>query len=127
MTSPDAADGRSRSWPPTDRPGYRHAGSFGRSGRCTARCAGSAAGGSACGGRSPARGAWWLNLQAHPDATVELAGATRPVVAHAAEGAERDRLWATWRLVDEQLDGYAARRPGETAVVVLAPRPGDSR
>lgn len=71
--------------------------------------------------------AWWLNLQANPVATVELAGASVPVVARAAEGAERDRLWATWRAMDDQLDGYAALRPGETAVVVLSPRDDDQR
>ena len=34
---------------------------------------------------------------------------------------ERERLWARWVELDEQLDLYAARRPGETAVVVLSP------
>ena len=43
------------------------------------------------------------------------------VAAHAAVGEERERLWAMWRDVDEGLDGYAARRPDETAVVVLEP------
>lgn len=68
--------------------------------------------------------AWWLNLQAHPDTTVVLQGATQAVHARAAQGAERDRLWARWRTLDEKLDGYAARRPTETAVVVLEPRAG---
>src|SRR6187402_3348703 len=31
--------------------------------------------------------AWWLNLQAHPEATVVLADGPRAVVARAAEGA----------------------------------------
>ena len=66
--------------------------------------------------------AWWLNLQAHPDATVELKDGTRHVQGRAAEGEERDRLWATWRTYNEGLDGYASRRPTETAVVVLEPR-----
>lgn len=65
--------------------------------------------------------AWWLNLQATPAATVELAGASLAVTARAAAGAERDRLWAVWRTIDKELDGYAARRPAETAVVVLEP------
>ncbi|MBB5787701.1 nitroreductase/quinone reductase family protein [Jiangella mangrovi] len=68
--------------------------------------------------------AWWLNLQAHPDATAELAGRTLPVRARAAEGAERDRLWALWQTIDKDLDAFAARRPAETAVVILAPRAG---
>ncbi len=39
--------------------------------------------------------AWWLNLQARPDTTVELPGERRAVRARAATGEERDRLWAT--------------------------------
>jgi hypothetical protein len=70
--------------------------------------------------------AWWLNLQAQPDATVELVGGSRPVRARAAEGEERTRLWARWRDIDRQLDGYAAMRTSETAVVILEPRPARS-
>ena len=65
--------------------------------------------------------AWWLNLQAHPRAGVELHGDFRQVTARAATGAERERLWARWREVDEKLDAFAALRPTETAVVVLEP------
>ncbi len=63
--------------------------------------------------------AWWLNLQADPSATVDLAGESRPVTARAAEGEERARLWAGWRDIDARLDSYAALRSAETAVVVL--------
>jgi F420H(2)-dependent quinone reductase len=70
--------------------------------------------------------AWWLNLQAHPDARVDLADGPRLVRAHAATGDERSRLWARWREIDTNLDGYAALRSSETAVVVLEPRPGAS-
>jgi len=66
--------------------------------------------------------AWWLNLQAHPQALVELADGTREVVAHVAIGQERVQLWDRWRSLDENLDGYARRRSTETAVVVLEPR-----
>lgn len=68
--------------------------------------------------------AWWLNLQAHPDATVELKGETRAVRARAAEGAERDRLWARWREFgkDDDYERWASLRAGQTAVVVLEPR-----
>lgn len=66
--------------------------------------------------------AWWLNLQAHPEATLALAGgSTVSVVGRSAAGEERDRLWERWRELDEGLDGFAARRPTETAVVVLEP------
>jgi len=67
--------------------------------------------------------AWWLNLQADPQAVVELAGETRrEVIARAAAADERERLWQRWRELDKNLDSYAARRPRETAVVVLEPR-----
>jgi len=65
--------------------------------------------------------AWWLNLQAHPEATVQRTKGTRRVVAHAATGPERDRLWDRWRTFDDDLDGYARLRSTPTAVVVLAP------
>jgi len=69
--------------------------------------------------------AWWLNLQARPDAVVELAdGIRRDVFGRAAVCGERERLWERWRELDRNLDGYAARRPQETAVVVLGPRSG---
>ena len=66
--------------------------------------------------------AWWLNLQAHPDATVDLKDGRRPVRARAAQGDERARLWAGWREVGDDVDSYATLRPTETAVVVLEPR-----
>ncbi len=67
--------------------------------------------------------AWWLNLQAQPDVTVELKDGTRAVKGRAATGEERERLWARFRdFGDDDVDGYATRRPTETAVVVLEPR-----
>jgi hypothetical protein len=76
----------------------------------------------AMNGWGPAEPAWWLNLQADPKAVVELSGGDRrEVLGKPAVGGERDRLWQRWRDLDENLDGYAARRPHETAVVVLEP------
>jgi len=66
--------------------------------------------------------AWWLNLQAHPDVHVDLTDGARLVTGRAARGEERDRLWSRWREIDKHLDAYAARRPTETAVVILEPR-----
>ncbi len=68
---------------------------------------------------------WWLNLRARPEAQVELRRGPGPVpvVASAAEGEERARLWARWREIDPQLDAHAARRSSQTAVVVLSPLP----
>jgi deazaflavin-dependent oxidoreductase (nitroreductase family) len=68
--------------------------------------------------------AWWLNLQAHPDVTVDLPSGPRSVRARAANQDERPRLWAKWAEYDgEDLDAFAARRSRETAVVIFSPRP----
>jgi deazaflavin-dependent oxidoreductase (nitroreductase family) len=66
--------------------------------------------------------AWWLNLQAHPDATAQTKDGARAVHARRAPGPERERLWSRWADMDKNFDAYAARRPTETAVVVLTPR-----
>jgi deazaflavin-dependent oxidoreductase (nitroreductase family) len=67
--------------------------------------------------------AWWLNLQARPDVTVDLPGGeSRAVHGRAATKDERPRLWAIQASYDKDLDGYAARRSRETAVVILSPR-----
>jgi deazaflavin-dependent oxidoreductase (nitroreductase family) len=78
----------------------------------------------AMNGWADAEPAWWLNLLAHADATVDLPGGSRAVHARAANQDERPRLWARWAAFnqDEDLDGYAARRSRETAVVILSPR-----
>jgi deazaflavin-dependent oxidoreductase (nitroreductase family) len=68
--------------------------------------------------------AWWVNLQAQPDATVLLPDGPRAVRARAAVGEERDRLWR--RYVDLGTSAFndkrAAMRSHETAIVVLEPR-----
>ena len=67
--------------------------------------------------------AWWLNMQAHPDVEVVLPDGPRSVTGRKAGPDERPRLWDRWREIDDSnLDGYAARRPTETAVVILEPR-----
>ncbi|MGH3006519.1 MAG: nitroreductase/quinone reductase family protein [Gaiellaceae bacterium] len=75
----------------------------------------------AMNGWGEAEPAWWLNLQANPEARVVTRDGQGHVRARAALGDERDRLWAQWREIDKGFDGFAAMRPGETAVVVLQP------
>lgn len=79
--------------------------------------------GLAMNGWADAEPAWWLNLRAHPEASVDLPEGPRLVRARPATGAERSRLWAKWRELDPKLDAYAALRSRETAIVVLEPRP----
>ena len=69
--------------------------------------------------------AWWLNLQAVPEARIELPDGPRLVVARGAMGAERDRLWATFAQYPgwgTDLDALALGRDRVPAVVVLEPR-----
>lgn len=68
--------------------------------------------------------AWWLNLRAHPEATVALPDGTREVTARAANPDERERLWAMLVGLGSTAytDANAARRSRETAVVILEPR-----
>jgi deazaflavin-dependent oxidoreductase (nitroreductase family) len=67
--------------------------------------------------------AWWLNLQAHPDAVLDLPDGRREVTARAAVGEERARLWALFgHGTFGPLDRWAALRSRETAIVVLEPR-----
>jgi deazaflavin-dependent oxidoreductase (nitroreductase family) len=65
--------------------------------------------------------AWWLNLQANPQARVDVPGGGYAVRGRAAQGEERSRLWARWQEIDKDLDVYAAMRSTETAVVVFEP------
>lgn len=67
--------------------------------------------------------AWWLNLQADPACDVDTGGGSRPMRARAAVGEERAHLWERWRKVDKGLDGFAALRSRETAVVVFESLP----
>lgn len=76
----------------------------------------------AMNGWGDAEPAWWLNLQAHPDATVDLVDGPRRVTGRAAQGEERERLWLRWRQANKHLDAYASRRSMETAVVILEPK-----
>ena len=60
----------------------------------------------AMNGWGAAEPAWWLNLRAHPEAVVELAGGIRrEVLGRAAVGGERERLWRRWSELDQNLDG----------------------
>lgn len=67
--------------------------------------------------------AWWLNLQANPDASVRLAdGEVRLVRAREAVGEERDRLWQRWVDVEPTEAHFAEKRTTPTPVVVFSPR-----
>lgn len=69
--------------------------------------------------------AWWSNLLARPDASVDLPdGHRRLVRAREAHGVERERLVAGWApyTTGPALEEYARHRATPTPMIVLEPR-----
>jgi len=66
--------------------------------------------------------AWSLNLEANPEAEVELGRERRRVRARVAEGAERADLWRKHNLQYAGFDDYDAKLEREPKVFVLEPR-----
>jgi len=62
---------------------------------------------------------WFRNLVANPSVTVELGTETYAGVAHVAEGAERDRLYAAQAALMPNFDEYAAKTTRVIPVVVI--------
>jgi deazaflavin-dependent oxidoreductase (nitroreductase family) len=71
----------------------------------------------------PADAAWFHNLMAHPDTTVQIGREVRSVRARLATEAERDRLWPEFLAF---YPGYAFFRehakPRLLPIVILDPR-----
>ena len=66
--------------------------------------------------------AWSHNLQANPDAEVQIGGKRRLVRARMAAGEEREQLWRKMNEMYEGFDSYDANTSREIAVFVLDPR-----
>jgi F420H(2)-dependent quinone reductase len=74
-------------------------------------------------GGFPKHPAWFHNLKAHPDTTVQIGPEHRAVHARVAKPEERDRLWAKAVKAYHGYEDYAARSKGrEIPLVVLEPR-----
>jgi deazaflavin-dependent oxidoreductase (nitroreductase family) len=73
-------------------------------------------------GGAPANPSWFENLQANPEATIQVGGEKVPVRATTAEGEERDRLWSLMTEVWPAYDEYQARTEREIPAVVLSRR-----
>jgi deazaflavin-dependent oxidoreductase (nitroreductase family) len=65
--------------------------------------------------------AWFHNLVARPEATVEIGAGTRPVRARVAAGDERTRIWEAQKERMPGFAGYEAATDREIPVVVLDP------
>jgi deazaflavin-dependent oxidoreductase (nitroreductase family) len=66
--------------------------------------------------------AWSHNLQANPEAEVQIGGRRRLVRARVAEGEERAELWRKMNEMYEGFDSYDANVAREIVVFVLDPR-----
>ena len=66
--------------------------------------------------------AWFYNLKANPDTTVQIGSETRPVHARVATGAERERLWPKAVAVYPSYQQYQDRTERKIPLVILEPR-----
>jgi deazaflavin-dependent oxidoreductase (nitroreductase family) len=73
-------------------------------------------------GGYPRHPAWYHNLLANPDVTVQVRSERRPVHARIATAAERERLWPLMVGVYGGYDAYRRRTEREIPLVVLEPR-----
>ena len=72
-------------------------------------------------GGSDATPAWWLNLQAHPQAAVTIGRQKRNVVARLASEEERARLWPELVRGYRHYDVYQSRTERTIPVIILSP------
>jgi deazaflavin-dependent oxidoreductase (nitroreductase family) len=73
-------------------------------------------------GGYPKNPAWFHNLRANPDTTVQVGSRSLNVHARVAEGEERTRLWSLMVGVYPGYEGYRKRTEREIPLVVLEPR-----
>lgn len=72
-------------------------------------------------GGAPEHPAWYRNLQARPEAEVQVADRRFHARARDARGEERARLWRRMAEIYPPYDEYQARTDREIPVVVLEP------
>lgn len=73
-------------------------------------------------GGYPRNPAWFHNLRAHPEATVQVGSRRRAVRARVAGTSERDRLWPKAVAVYGGYEDYQERTDREIPLVILEPR-----
>ncbi len=72
-------------------------------------------------GGHPRHPAWYHNLLAHPDTTIQIGSTRRAVHARVASPDERRRLWPKALAVYPGYGGYQERTEREIPLVVLEP------
>jgi F420H(2)-dependent quinone reductase len=75
-------------------------------------------------GGHPRHPAWFHNLRANPDATIQVGSKRRPVHARVATPEERTRLWPKVVTTYGGYEGYQERTEREIPLVILEPRGG---
>jgi len=73
-------------------------------------------------GGFPKNPAWFHNLMANPDTSVQIGSEQRPVHARVAAPEERERLWEMAVAAYHGYEDYRARTDREIPLVVLEPR-----
>jgi deazaflavin-dependent oxidoreductase (nitroreductase family) len=73
-------------------------------------------------GGYPKHPAWFHNLKANPDTTVQIGTETRRVHARVATDAERPRLWKKAVAIYSGYEGYQERTDRKIPLVILEPR-----
>jgi deazaflavin-dependent oxidoreductase (nitroreductase family) len=73
-------------------------------------------------GGAPGHPAWYLNLEANPDVEIQVFDKVVPATAHAATGAERERLWALMLQTWPAYEAYQKKTERQIPVVVLTPQ-----
>ena len=73
-------------------------------------------------GGFPSHPAWFHNLRANPDTTVQVGSERRSIHARVAGPDERERLWALAVAAYPGYEDYRARTERQIPLVVLEPR-----
>ncbi len=73
-------------------------------------------------GGYPRNPAWFYNLRAHPDTTIQVGRRSLTVRAHVASDEERARLWPRAVATYGGFDGYQERAGRTIPMLVLSPR-----
>ena len=73
-------------------------------------------------GGHPKHPAWFHNLRANPDTTIQVGSRKIPVTARVATDVERDRLWPAVVRAYRGYEGYQRRTGRKIPLVMLEPR-----
>jgi deazaflavin-dependent oxidoreductase (nitroreductase family) len=70
---------------------------------------------------APENPAWYHNLQAHPEATIEIGTDTVPVTARVASPEEREPIWTRQKQEQPGFAEYEQKTNRQIPVVILEP------